>query len=119
MIRQCKETSPELQTMTCGPSTHCFAFCQRPAQRVSCVRRTLGNSTLLFAARASSNTFAMARWGLVPSWTKKDAPTDHYRMFNARSESVEEKGALHAVLRLAIKATYCVLPSAWLCSVQQ
>ena len=29
----------------------------------------------------------------MPSWTKKDAPTDHYRMFNARSETVEEKGA--------------------------
>ena len=36
----------------------------------------------------------------MPSWTKKDAPTDHYRMFNARSESVEEKGALQALLRL-------------------
>lgn len=31
------------------------------------------------------------RWGLVPSFTKKDEKPDFWRMFNARSESVAEK----------------------------
>lgn len=28
----------------------------------------------------------------MPSWTRQGTPLDHYRMFNARSETVEEKG---------------------------
>ncbi|CAN0012398.1 unnamed protein product, partial [Ectocarpus sp. 8 AP-2014] len=28
------------------------------------------------------------RWGLVPSFTKKDDKPDFFRMFNARSETV-------------------------------
>ncbi|KAL4434364.1 hypothetical protein ABPG75_000805 [Micractinium tetrahymenae] len=31
------------------------------------------------------------RWGLVPSFTKKDEKPDFWRMYNARSESVAEK----------------------------
>ncbi len=32
------------------------------------------------------------KWGLIPSFTKKGEKPDHYRMFNARSETVAEKG---------------------------
>ncbi|KAK1297867.1 hypothetical protein QJS10_CPB14g01022 [Acorus calamus] len=31
------------------------------------------------------------KWGLVPSFTKKNEKPDHFRMFNARSESICEK----------------------------
>ncbi|KAJ0112521.1 hypothetical protein Patl1_01491 [Pistacia atlantica] len=32
------------------------------------------------------------KWGLIPSFTKKSEKPDFYKMFNARSESVSEKG---------------------------
>ncbi|KAK9845254.1 hypothetical protein WJX81_001357 [Elliptochloris bilobata] len=38
-------------------------------------------------------------WGLVPSWTRQGTPLDHFRMFNARSESVEEKGVFNRLLK--------------------
>ena len=50
----------------------------------------------------------------MPSWTKKDAPADHYRMFNARSESVEEKGAPQAAGKLRSVPLDLVKRSAWL-----
>lgn len=31
------------------------------------------------------------KWGLIPSFTKKTDKPDHYRMFNARAESLREK----------------------------
>ena len=37
-------------------------------------------------------------WGLVPSWTKPGAELDFYRMFNARSETVPEKGVFKRLL---------------------
>ena len=36
----------------------------------------------------------------MPSWTKQGTPLDHYRMFNARSETVEEKGG--SLLRMTL-----------------
>ncbi|TKY66212.1 Embryonic stem cell-specific 5-hydroxymethylcytosine-binding protein [Spatholobus suberectus] len=33
------------------------------------------------------------KWGLIPSFTKKTEKPDHYRMFNARSESIDEKAS--------------------------
>ncbi|KAG6535456.1 hypothetical protein ZIOFF_000429 [Zingiber officinale] len=41
-------------------------------------------------AEASPSICCM-KWGLVPSFTKKTEKPDHYKMFNARSESVKEK----------------------------
>ncbi|XP_020246882.1 putative peptidase YMR114C [Asparagus officinalis] len=38
------------------------------------------------------------KWGLVPSFTKKMEKPDHYRMFNARSESVREKASFRRLL---------------------
>lgn len=38
------------------------------------------------------------RWGLVPSWTKKGTQPDHFRMFNARSETVGEKSVFSRLL---------------------
>lgn len=38
------------------------------------------------------------KWGLVPSFTKKDEKPDHFRMFNARSESVREKSAFRRLI---------------------
>lgn len=31
------------------------------------------------------------RWGLIPGFTKAGEKLDHYRMFNARSETVDTK----------------------------
>lgn len=41
-------------------------------------------------AEASPSICCM-KWGLVPSFTKKTEKPDHYKMFNARSESIKEK----------------------------
>ncbi|KAJ7544576.1 hypothetical protein O6H91_09G083600 [Diphasiastrum complanatum] len=38
------------------------------------------------------------KWGLVPSFTKKGTKPDHYRMFNARSESVRQKSSFSRLL---------------------
>ncbi|XP_051143810.1 abasic site processing protein YMR114C isoform X2 [Andrographis paniculata] len=38
------------------------------------------------------------KWGLVPSFTKKSEKPDHFRMFNARSESLREKASFRRLL---------------------
>lgn len=38
------------------------------------------------------------KWGLVPSFTKKNEKPDHFRMFNARSESVREKASFRRLI---------------------
>ncbi|KAL8170241.1 hypothetical protein V2J09_022045 [Rumex salicifolius] len=38
------------------------------------------------------------KWGLIPSFTKKDEKPDHYRMFNARSESISEKASFRRLI---------------------
>ncbi|XP_057964435.1 uncharacterized protein LOC131155375 isoform X4 [Malania oleifera] len=38
------------------------------------------------------------RWGLVPSFTKKTEKPNHYRMFNARSESIHEKSSFRRLV---------------------
>ncbi|MCL7049014.1 hypothetical protein MKW94_030238 [Papaver nudicaule] len=38
------------------------------------------------------------KWGLIPSFTKKTEKPDHYRMFNARSESISEKASFRRLL---------------------
>ncbi|KAK8933202.1 hypothetical protein KSP39_PZI015869 [Platanthera zijinensis] len=38
------------------------------------------------------------KWGLVPSFTKKTDKPDHYRMFNARSESLKEKPSFRRLI---------------------
>ncbi|CAH0481042.1 unnamed protein product [Peronospora belbahrii] len=38
------------------------------------------------------------RWGLVPSFTKANGTPDHFLMFNARSENVQERPAFKRVL---------------------
>ncbi|KAI3932901.1 hypothetical protein MKX01_031883 [Papaver californicum] len=38
------------------------------------------------------------KWGLIPSFTKTTEKPDHYRMFNARSESISEKASFRRLL---------------------
>ncbi|XP_034571038.1 uncharacterized protein [Setaria viridis] len=38
------------------------------------------------------------KWGLVPSFTGKTEKPDHFRMFNARSESVKEKASFRRLI---------------------
>ncbi|KAG7390486.1 hypothetical protein PHYPSEUDO_007712 [Phytophthora pseudosyringae] len=38
------------------------------------------------------------RWGLIPSFTKANAKPDHFIMFNARSENVQERPAFKRLL---------------------
>ncbi|XP_057780962.1 uncharacterized protein LOC130999452 isoform X2 [Salvia miltiorrhiza] len=38
------------------------------------------------------------KWGLVPSFTKKTDKIDHFRMFNARCESIREKASFRRLL---------------------
>ncbi|XP_072974273.1 uncharacterized protein [Typha angustifolia] len=38
------------------------------------------------------------KWGLVPSFTKKAEKPDHYKMFNARSESIKEKASFRRLI---------------------
>ncbi|XP_011089624.1 embryonic stem cell-specific 5-hydroxymethylcytosine-binding protein [Sesamum indicum] len=38
------------------------------------------------------------KWGLIPSFTKKNEKIDHFRMFNARCESIREKASFRRLL---------------------
>ncbi|XAR60901.1 hypothetical protein NMG60_11034442 [Bertholletia excelsa] len=38
------------------------------------------------------------KWGLIPSFTKKSDKPDHYKMFNARSESIFEKASFRRLI---------------------
>ncbi|KAF5177926.1 Embryonic stem cell-specific 5-hydroxymethylcytosine-binding protein [Thalictrum thalictroides] len=38
------------------------------------------------------------KWGLIPSFTNKTHKPDHYKMFNARSESISEKPSFRRLL---------------------
>ncbi|XP_048139172.1 abasic site processing protein HMCES isoform X2 [Rhodamnia argentea] len=38
------------------------------------------------------------KWGLIPSFTKKNEKPDHYKMFNARSESIYEKASFRRLI---------------------
>ncbi|KMT10072.1 hypothetical protein BVRB_5g118350 [Beta vulgaris subsp. vulgaris] len=38
------------------------------------------------------------KWGLIPSFTKKDEKPDYYKMFNARSESIGEKASFRRLI---------------------
>ncbi|KAK3004664.1 hypothetical protein RJ639_018281 [Escallonia herrerae] len=38
------------------------------------------------------------KWGLIPSFTKKTEKPDHYKMFNARSESIYEKASFRRLV---------------------
>ncbi|CAA7396158.1 unnamed protein product [Spirodela intermedia] len=46
----------------------------------------------------SSPVLVCMKWGLVPSFTKKTDKPDHYRMFNARSESIREKASFRRLI---------------------
>ncbi|GBG61370.1 hypothetical protein CBR_g20401 [Chara braunii] len=38
------------------------------------------------------------KWGLIPSFTRKSEKPDHYRMFNARGESLHEKASFRRLI---------------------
>ncbi|XP_059626266.1 uncharacterized protein LOC132269191 isoform X2 [Cornus florida] len=38
------------------------------------------------------------KWGLIPTFTKKNEKPDHYKMFNARSESICEKASFRRLV---------------------
>ncbi|KAJ0988963.1 hypothetical protein J5N97_007319 [Dioscorea zingiberensis] len=48
--------------------------------------------------KESSAVIHCMKWGLVPSFTKKTEKPDHFRMFNARSESVKEKASFRRLM---------------------
>jgi putative SOS response-associated peptidase YedK len=56
-------------------------------------------------AQRTSREWALAQWGLTPSWAKD--PSLGARMINARAETVEEKPAFRA----AFKRRRCLLPA--------
>jgi putative SOS response-associated peptidase YedK len=57
-----------------------------------------GSPTPVVVAGADGLQVQTMRWGLVPSFTKKDDRPDFWRMFNARSESVAEKPAFRRLV---------------------
>ncbi|XP_024024218.1 uncharacterized protein LOC21398924 [Morus notabilis] len=55
-----------------------------PGSNIPVVRREDGSDGEGFVVHCM-------KWGLIPSFTKKTDKPDHYKMFNARSESIGEK----------------------------
>lgn len=56
-------------------------------------------------AQSQQREWALALWGLIPSWSKD--PTIGARMINARAETVDEKPAFRA----AFKRRRCIIPA--------
>ncbi|XP_057754188.1 uncharacterized protein LOC130973595 isoform X1 [Arachis stenosperma] len=50
------------------------------------------------ASNSEGHVLHCMKWGLVPSFTKKTERPDHYKMFNARSESLNEKASFRRLL---------------------
>ncbi|CAI8584480.1 unnamed protein product [Vicia faba] len=50
------------------------------------------------AAESEGHVVHCMKWGLIPSFTKKTDKPDHYKMFNARSESIDEKASFRRLL---------------------
>ncbi|XP_073221777.1 uncharacterized protein [Cicer arietinum] len=50
------------------------------------------------ASESEGHVLHCMKWGLIPSFTKKTEKPDHYRMFNARSESIDEKASFRRLL---------------------
>ena len=44
------------------------------------------------------------RWGLIPSWTKPEEKHDHWKMFNARSETMQTKPVFSRLARTGAAA---------------
>ena len=53
---------------------------------------------MAFCAPDGTTELGMMTWGLVPSFSPPDAKVDHWKMFNARSESVAEKPAFRRLI---------------------
>ena len=62
---------------------------------------------LLPGSSTVSRELKTFRWGLIPFFTKKTDKPDYWRMFNARSESVEEKPAFKRL----VSSKRCVIVS--------
>ncbi|CAM9145199.1 unnamed protein product, partial [Choristocarpus tenellus] len=53
-----------------------------------------GNAApVLYTTNGGGFAMRAMRWGLVPSYTKHGERPNHFRMFNARSETVRERAA--------------------------
>lgn len=50
------------------------------------------------SAESDGHVVHCMKWGLIPSFTKKTDKPDHYKMFNARSESIDEKASFRRLL---------------------
>lgn len=74
------------------------AYNVSPGSNLPVVRRALG-------ADGEEVVVQCMKWGLIPSFTKKTEKPDHYRMFNARSESINEK----ASFRRLVPANRCLV----------
>ena len=66
---------------------------------------TPGQDIPIIRASGTGRSMALARWGLVPQWSKQ--PTTKYSTINARIESVAEKPAYRAPFR----RQRCLIPA--------
>ncbi|KAM3683556.1 hypothetical protein ACJW31_12G156800 [Castanea mollissima] len=78
-----------------------------PGHHLPVVRREQGSSSSAAAASAAAAAVVSEsdgvvvhcmKWGLIPSFTKKSDKPDHYKMFNARSESISEKASFRRLI---------------------
>uniref|UniRef100_A0A2N9H4Q1 Embryonic stem cell-specific 5-hydroxymethylcytosine-binding protein n=1 Tax=Fagus sylvatica TaxID=28930 RepID=A0A2N9H4Q1_FAGSY len=64
-----------------------------PGNHLPVVRREEGSN-----ADADAVVLHCMKWGLIPTFTKKAEKPDHYKMFNARSESICEKASFRRLV---------------------
>ncbi|XP_023891332.1 uncharacterized protein LOC112003380 isoform X1 [Quercus suber] len=77
-----------------------------PGHHLPVVRREQRSSSSSASASASAAAASESdavvvhcmKWGLIPSFTKKFDKPDHFKMFNARSESISEKASFRRLI---------------------
>ncbi|GMY33730.1 abasic site processing protein HMCES [Fagus crenata] len=68
-----------------------------PGNHLPVVRREEGSNADA-DADADAVVLHCMKWGLIPTFTKKAEKPDHYKMFNARSESICEKASFRRLV---------------------
>ena len=72
----------------------------------TCRTHTTLHLRLAAASRCPTPAIPQYRWELVPGFTRPGEKPDHWKMFNARAETVAEKSAFSRLLR----RLRCVVP---------
>lgn len=90
---------PYTQSENASPGTRIAVLRPPPCSSGAAQADTASQDVDTQGAAPSTLHLQGMRWGLVPSFTKRDSKPDFWRMFNARSEGVASRGIFSRLLK--------------------